>query len=498
MSERKEGKVAGGGLGLLSAARALAVVGLPFVALIVYLALHRAGQVPRVKEIAYERTLILNLLLYWLLAAAIYGAWRHRTELKPKLHAVRAPLLLMAFSTLISFAFAEVALRILRPHAAAQPFERLASETLHHRNAPNRRSLGMGNQWVETNSDGFRTSYERQDFLELEHRVVLLGDSYTFGLGVAVEDGVAAVLERGLRDRLKAVGSDDDVGVLNTGVISYSPLLERQAFREVAKHYRPTLTLLLVDANDIGDDYQYSKENISSDPDSPRFDVPAMEESSPGLCDRSAICRLLGPLWDRLAKPKQVLGNLLGKHRETYDYYAFEAQVGEVKERNRFFILRHPLELTLPYFERSWGYIENIAADVSAEGSAFALVIMPRYFHWNDAECPDNWESDRYGVDEPFENAYLEFFDRQIEGADFPIWSLLGPFAEHSAASDERLVFEHDPHWNRAGHRVAGNALAHWLAEAGWPEAGLRSAGSRPSFPVDQAPAEGTADGGEG
>ncbi len=470
---------------ILAVVKAAARLALPFVALIGYLLLHRAGVVPRVKEIAYERTLILNLGLYWVLAALVLAGLRNRRSVLRFLGSIKGQIALLAFSTLVSFAFAEVALRLLRPHAAAQPFERLSSETLHHRNAPNRRSLGMGRQWVETNSDGFRTAYDRETFLDFKHRVVLLGDSYTFGLGVAEQESVAAILESQLKRHLEKSGIDGSVGVLNTGVISYSPLLVRQSFREVVRHYRPTVALMLVDANDIGDDYQYSRENVSGDPNQPRFDVPPLQDSSPGLCDLSAICRSLGPLWDRLGKPKQVLLNLLGRHREAYDYYAFELEVAGVKERNRFFIVRHPLVDTQPYFERSWAYIQDVAEDVKASGSDFVLVVMPRYFHWDDRECPQNWEKDRYGVDEPFENVFLEFFDQQMRGsAGFPIWSLLEPFKEQGAGPDVSLVFEHDPHWNEAGHRVAGQALARGLIDSGWPSGSLASAPSRPSFEV--------------
>ena len=474
---------------LVAVVKAATWVALPFVVLIGYLLLHRAGVVPRVKEVAYERTLILNLALYWLVAALALAAWLHRREVLRFLGSIKAQIALLAFSTLLSFAFAEVALRILRPQAVAQPFERLSSETLHHKNAPNRRSLGMGRQWVETNSDGFRSPYEPEAFHQLTHRVVLLGDSFTFGLGVAEEESVGAVLETELKKHLQENGSDASVGVLNTGVISYSPLLVRQAFRQVIRDYRPTVALMLVDANDIGDDHQYARENISGDPDNPRFDVPPMQESSPGLCDRSAICRTLGPLWDRLGKPKQVLLNLLGRHRDAYDYYAFEVEVDGVKERNRFFILRHPLAKTLPFFDHSWSYIEDVAEDVYAEGADFVLVVMPRYFHWDDSECPENWEKDRYGVDEPFENAFLEFFDQKIASRQdgFPIWSLLEPFQVAGGGPETSLVFDHDPHWNASGHRVAGEALAAGLVGAGWPlepSEKLTSLFSKPSFPT--------------
>jgi len=188
----------------------------------------------------------------------------------------------------------------------------------------------------------------------------------------------------------------------------------------------------------------------------------------------------MGPLWDRLAKPLWVARRVLGLEKKAYDYYDFEVLIDGRPENNRFFILRYPASSTQPYLDATWANIERVAEQVRSAGSEFALVVMPRYFHWNDEECPDNWEKDRYGVDEPYENAYLEDMDRRQATADFPVWSLLSEFEK----APPPLVFSHDPHWNDNGHKTAGEALATWLRDDGWP--GQLERRMRPSFP--QAP----------
>ncbi|MEM1207119.1 MAG: hypothetical protein AAGN66_28045 [Acidobacteriota bacterium] len=445
--------------------KAVAWAAAVFVPPILYLALHRGGWVERHNAIAYERTLILNLLVYWALASCLLLAWGHRSAVRGWLRLQAAPLLLMVFSIGISLVFVEVALRILRPQMA-RPFERLPSPTLHHVNAPDRSSYGMGGARVETNGDGFRTPYSRDGFLAKDHRVALLGDSYVFGLGVEGHEAVSAVLERELAAHLESQGGDpSSVAVLNTGVISYSPLLERAAFREVVSAYDPTVTLMLVDLNDIGDDHQYARENVSGDPARPRFDVPPAE--GPSLCQRSVLCRGLGPVWSKLGRPFAVASKLLGWERRRYDYYAFEVEVAGKKETNRFFVLRYPLEQTRPYFDATFANVEATAGDVRASGSSFAFAALPRYFHWNDDEAPDNWEAHRYGVDEPYENEYLRYFEEAAGGAGFPVWSLIEEFRAHRGGP---LVFRHDPHWNADGHALVGRALARRLIDAGWPD----------------------------
>ena len=347
---------------------------------ILYLVLHRAGLVARQPYLAYERTLILDLLLYWLLAAALLAAVRHLGELRAYLAARREGLFLLLFSTLISLVFGEVALRLLRPTLGEDLYERWPSPILHHKNAPGRSSQGMGGHTVSTNEDGFRTSYSRASFLQHQERVVLLGDSYVFGLGVAEADTLAPRLEAELRRLLTRKGEAADVAVLNTGVISYSPLLERAAFRQVVSAYRPTTTLLLIDVNDIGDDYQYARESISNDPDEPRFDLPEKPPAK-GICERVALCKAARPLTAKLLLPFAVVAKNWGIFREDYDYYRFEVTVGGKLEKDRFFILRHPLAETRPFFDQTLAHIEALARDARATGSSFELVVMPRYFH---------------------------------------------------------------------------------------------------------------------
>jgi len=430
-----------------------------------YLFLHRMGKVARHPYIAYERTLILDLLLYWLLAALLLTALRHRGAVKAFLLGQKGPILLLLFSTTLSLAFGEVALRLLRPSLGENLYERWPSKLLHHKNAPGRASQGMGGHTVSTNEDGFRTPYSREEFLKREERVLLLGDSYVFGLGVAEEDSLAVRLEAELRQALAQGGGGGEVAVLNTGVISYSPYLERAVFRQVASAYKPTTTILFVDVNDIGDDYEYERENISPNKDDPRFDVPDQPRRK-GFCEHSALCKAAKPLWAKLWLPFSTLEKVWGFGREDYDYYRFEVVVGGKVEKDRFFILRHPLEQTRPYFERTLANVEALAKEVEATGSSFQMVAMPRYFHWNDAECPRNWEGFRYKVDEPYENEYLRFWDEAATRVPFPIWGLVEEFRAHRGGP---LVFEQDPHWNEAGHLLAAQTVARRLLAEGWP-----------------------------
>ena len=446
------------GFGFRRLVRGGLAVSPPFLALILWLVIHHLGWVEHDWRITRERTLILFLLLCWALATLLVAAMTRRPS-TARIWARRlAAVALLAASTLLSAVFAEVVLRTLRPQTTWQLFRIYPSPKYHHRNSAGVYGTAGDGIRITTNEDGFRGSPDRAELQRYPHRIAVLGDSFTFGLGVSDEHVSTVVLERALRDRL----GDDAVAVVNTGALSYSPLLVRTLFRDVVAEYRPTLTLLLLDVGDVGDDHRYSQENVATDPDETLFRVPA--RSGPTLCDRLALCRVSRGYMEQLGIPREIFDLTAQVEEERYDYYEFQVEVGGVTENNRFFVLRHPLEQTRPYFERTLGYVSDIAADAAEVGSELVLVITPRFFHWNDEECPNNWEKKDYGVDEPYEHEYFRFFETAAPEAGIRVFSLLPAFL---ASDTFPLVFDHDPHWNEAGHRLVGEALADYLVAEG-------------------------------
>ena len=308
---------------------------------------------------------------------------------------------------------------------------------------------------VRTNSDGLRTVWTREAFRAQRQRIVVMGDSFTFGLGVEDDQSVPANLEAVLRGRL----GRDDIAVLNAGVISYSPFLQRLAFREIVRHYAPTLTILLLDLGDVGDDYKYERTVLpGTDPSHPRFDV---KESHYHPDRKSALLQLVAPILVPFHRPFDVLRRFQPERPPESGYLNFAVAIDGVVEENRWFILRHPLEKTRPFLEKTLSYIRELARDARATGSEFLLVVPPRYFQWSDRECPKDWAADMRDLDEPYEYAYFEFFDEVADEVDFPIKSLLPEFR---ATTKFPLVFERDAHWNPDGNRFVAEAIADHLS----------------------------------
>jgi hypothetical protein len=371
---------------------------------------------------------------------------------------------LALYSFVVALAFAETSVRYLVPGSTAVRLSGIRSRQLHHVYPPHAR-MYMGrfdgrHTFVETNEDGLRTAYSKQTFATHDERIIVLGDSFAFGLGVAAEESLAARLEAQLRDEL----GTRSVAVLNAGIVSYSPVLAKLQLESRLLPYRPTLVVLLLDATDIGDDFFYEQQAEKS-PDGMSF---AGSDGRP-VRYRGALFELLRPHRAQLEAPFRFASQLIGRFSGSNvsanrsprsDYYRFRVNVGDIVETNRFFIYRHRLEATRPFFDATMRHIDGIAELATRLGARFALVVSPRYHHWNARECPENWEKDAYALNEPYQYEYLRYFDETTR--PYPIVNLLPDFRK---TSEYPLVFRQDPHWNPAGHAFAARAVAAHLRE---------------------------------
>ncbi|HET9063147.1 MAG TPA: hypothetical protein VFO62_07655, partial [Candidatus Binatia bacterium] len=262
------------------------VVSPPFLVAIGALALSLAGVVDLGPRVLERDVLILNLLTYWVIATIVVAAICNAAAVRRALRERLIPISIASVALIVSLAVAELVARVIveRTHG----FELEYSAELHHKSPSNVSMRDNTGAYIRTNADGLRTHETRESFRQHRQRIAVMGDSFVFGLGVDDSKAVPQQLESLLQGRRPS----GDVAVLNAGVISYSPLLERSAFREVVRSYLPTLTVLLLDLGDIGDDFDYAADIVpGSDPQDPRFLVGAWTSGS-----RLALLKLADPL----------------------------------------------------------------------------------------------------------------------------------------------------------------------------------------------------------
>ena len=123
---------------------------------------------------------------------------------------------------------------------------------------------------VKTNSFGHRGAEPKKSALQDEGttRILLIGDSFTFGYGVEIEDHFGTLLEKKLRDKgHKCV-------VLNSGVGGWGSF---QAFNYARDHFgqfRPDIVIYTFCGNDADDDIRFTSDKSLTDKEKGLFYFP--------------------------------------------------------------------------------------------------------------------------------------------------------------------------------------------------------------------------------
>lgn len=271
------------------------------------------------------------------------------------------------------------------------------------------------------NSDSLRDTLESSEFHPADLNLLFLGDSFTFGAGVGPTEAFPQVARLKLLERFPQAR----IHVANFGWISSSPLLALRRLIEIGERYAPDIVLMCVDMTDFHDDLRGAH-----------------------ILARDGLYKL----YDKLPLTLRVWQTIAPESfRRTLSW-----SVGGMPTR-RFFITDGPIEENRHWIEPLVHNVESIAAWCRARDIEFVLVILPRSYQYSDREVPDNWERDEYVPLGEYAHEPFRFFNHYAETAPFLVVSLLSDFYENKIFP---TCFEDDPHWNPAGHQIAGSAIA--------------------------------------
>lgn len=140
----------------------------------------------------------------------------------------------------------------LRPDRIDERSFRIESPLYHHDLKPGQSSWaqwGLLRYQVHTNSLGFKDATTREVPREsAARRVLLIGDSFTEGIGMSFEDSYAGLIAETLRAR--------GIEALNAGVTSYSPVIYARKVRHLIEDVRLDFdeVVVFLDISDIEDE----------------------------------------------------------------------------------------------------------------------------------------------------------------------------------------------------------------------------------------------------
>lgn len=265
---------------------------------------------------------------------------------------------------------------------------------------------------ARTNSHGWRTGEVSWEKPPGVRRVVVLGDSFSFGIGVDDGKRYSEVLERALAD----------VEVINLAVNAWGTDQELRALEVFGLRYEPDVVVLAVfPGNDLRDIREVRNGY---------WPKPYYVLAEDGL-------RLVPPResWDVWLRTSSYLGE--GAFALVRPFLAYEQLAPEWESADS-------MPLLLALVER--------AHEVAREGGAQLLVLL---IHPVEKAARD--------MNSPEARIARGLGERGI--AVFDTWSALRPSVE--AGADLYLP---NAHWNAEGHRLVGAALAAHLRGLGWLE----------------------------
>jgi hypothetical protein len=297
-------------------------------------------------------------------------------------------------------------------------------------------------------------------------RILMLGDSFTFGFPVQDQETFCHLIEEGLR------AQGHRVEVINGGVSGYSPTLEYISLRDQFLAFEPDLVVLWYDFGDLQEDHWFQKNLVY---DERGAIVRADPWYTHGRFDRwvwlqhkSALAKYLDTKLVRTLRKIRTLGlagyvnaKLRGERSKVaIARLKAERRAADLAEYDRFLMVRETSteESLEPYWALSARYLRLIHALLAEQGIPFLIGVYP----YGMLVGPDQWGAGRMSWG--FERgrvydatAALAILRRFCEEEQVPFIETIGSFRE---AASERLFYDEDGHLTPEGHRVlAGHIL---------------------------------------
>jgi lysophospholipase L1-like esterase len=331
---------------------------------------------------------------------------------------------------------------------------------VHHRHDPYK-SIRIFNPYdfdvrIKLNNLGFRGEDVPGEKDPSEFRIVMLGDSFTLGTGVAEEDAFWRLLE----ERLNGLNGHR-FRVISTGVSSYSPILEYMTLKRNIDALKPDLVIMNFDMSDLLNEYAYRKIAVLGKGGEPES-VSGIEEyqEAKTSISKKAADWMYGHLFATTALVELYREHIAGEPRLE------EIDVEDAVTRERASMLEHTL--ADPDYEDFDGIMTGIEDSIlrtkalcESYGCGFILTTYP-YGH---QVGPDEWVPGRYRY---LESAEFELSDRTVDelarfsaASSIPFLNTFPGFRDYHGGM--KLYFSHDPHWTPEGHELMADALYGYL-----------------------------------
>jgi len=313
----------------------------------------------------------------------------------------------------------------------------------HHVMLPNVTTrIRWGNEVYQicTNDLGYRDSIIRKVASRAAgRRILVLGDSFVECIGVEYEDGFVSQLEEMFREE------DQDVEILNAGVVSYSPSLAYRTLEEFFnKGYQADIVLLFLDISDVADEGQNNRKtdglNLTGAEMAEVEDDRQQRKSE--LTRKLEEDRQFRVIWPRIlemiTRASKGVGVIRGAEENQFTHLRGEARhywtEMDADSEDLFWV-----GVGIEKCKNGILEIANLCAD---QGTTFSFAIYP---------YPVQLSGDKKGQE--YRRTFSEFAgENSITMLDF-----FPEFLQRESWGD--YFIEGDIHWNARGHELIAETL---------------------------------------
>tara|TARA_B100000315_G_C14588363_1_gene594374 strand:+ start:2063 stop:3118 length:1056 start_codon:yes stop_codon:yes gene_type:complete len=292
---------------------------------------------------------------------------------------------------------------------------------------------------IKTNSQGLRDSEYSYEKPADTTRILGLGDSFQFGVGVEGEEVYLNVLEQNLNKN-----SNGKYEVMNMGVLGYGLDQQQKYFNEEGKKYNPDIVILSFYQNDVVRKLSDSCDWFVRD----GYLVDDYTAAQTALSFKAKL--FLNRKSDLYCMTKNTALQLAPVIRTKTVTIDAEATVLPYLEKTEREDVNEWLELT-------FDAIRKLKEDVEKEGAQFWIVMIPDQLQVDNELWQDIIKKTAVN---PEDYDFGKFSKTMREFADKERIKLVDPLPEFKEEGKSRkLYYPIEAHWNKEGHALAAEIV---------------------------------------
>lgn len=356
---------------------------------------------------------------------------------------------------------------------------RQEDKLLHHSLIPNSACRSKTKEWdikFEVNSLGLRDNEYSEEKPENTFRILMLGDSFTEGYGIELDNTFSKLLE----NKLKLDNYDDGkkIEVINAGITGYSPILEYFYLKKHVLKLQPDLVILNYSMTDFYDDWKFKEKLLVEEGQVEKL----VEEQQVWIEEKLFTEDIPQTTWIPFIPTS--LKWWLHKNLASYDFIivglkkifnpdVYKENLAEYKKgeisKDQFAITRD--EISDEDYQKLMSNSENVLLKIreflELNEIDFLLTIIP-YGHQVDSqeweEGRDYWQFEKNKIYSTECIEDLEYFAKEN---GIRVLNLLNVFQETKKDLSNLYYFPYDGHWSIKGHRLAAEEMFRFLVTKG-------------------------------